>query len=160
MEFNKVITLLGITLALTGCTVAPKNPDIYTQEPPLPANIERGDFPPSEPIEDKPAAKRQRTPEEIERAAARRQARLLQQQEEAQHAAVLESTSPTNPPQQVTNLNWQPNEGHLIRGNELIGGLQRDIGRKPSATEMQSRLQSHMGLSATQAQKVIAALGY
>lgn len=61
----------------------------------------------------------------------------------------------TLPPQQ----DWQPNEALLIRGNELITGLQRDIGRKPNLTEMQQRLQTHMGLSAPQAQQVIAVLG-
>ncbi len=55
--------------------------------------------------------------------------------------------------------NWQPNEALLIRSNELIAGLQRDIGRKPNNTEMQQRLQTHMGLSAAQAQQVITVLG-
>ncbi len=55
--------------------------------------------------------------------------------------------------------NWTPNEVHLIRGNELISGLQRDIGRKPTQVEMQQRLQTHMGLSAPQAERVIATLG-
>lgn len=55
--------------------------------------------------------------------------------------------------------NWIPNEVHLIRGNELISGLQRDIGRKPTLLEMQQRLQTHMGLSAPQANQVIATLG-
>lgn len=54
--------------------------------------------------------------------------------------------------------NWQPNEVHLIRGTELINGLQRDLGRKPNAIEMQQRLQSHMGLSDLQAQQVISHL--
>lgn len=55
--------------------------------------------------------------------------------------------------------NWTPNEVHLIRGNELISGLQRDIGRKPTLSEMQQRLQTHLGLSASQANQVIATLG-
>jgi hypothetical protein len=55
--------------------------------------------------------------------------------------------------------NWIPDEVHLIRGNELISGLQRDIGRKPTTLEMQQRLQTHMGLSALQADKVITTLG-
>lgn len=55
--------------------------------------------------------------------------------------------------------NWQPNEALLIRSNELIYGLQKELGKKPSTGEMQKRLQSHMGLSAMQAQQVIAALG-
>lgn len=55
--------------------------------------------------------------------------------------------------------NWQPNEVQLIRGNEIITGLQREIGRKPAAKEMQQRLQSHLGLSESQAQQVISSLG-
>lgn len=54
---------------------------------------------------------------------------------------------------------WMPNEVHLIRGNEIIEGLQRDIGRKPTLMEMQQRLQTHMGLSAPQADQIIATLG-
>lgn len=54
---------------------------------------------------------------------------------------------------------WQPNEALLIRSNELLFGLQKELGKKPTVAEMQKRLQSHMGLTATQAQVVIAALG-
>jgi len=53
---------------------------------------------------------------------------------------------------------WQPNEAQIARGNELIGGLRSEINRDPTEYEMQKRLQSHMGLSANQAKKVIAAL--
>lgn len=70
--------------------------------------------------------------------------------------------TPTAPPVQTVAApknNWIPNEVHLIRGNELISGLQRDIGRKPTPLEMQQRLQTHMGLSASQANQVIATLG-
>lgn len=55
--------------------------------------------------------------------------------------------------------NWQPNEVHLIRANELITGLQCEIGRKPNKTEMLQRLKSHMGLSIPQAEQVISNLG-
>lgn len=58
-----------------------------------------------------------------------------------------------------TLSNWQPNEALIIRGHELITALQRDIGRKPNASEMQQRLQTHMGLSAAQAQQLIVTLG-
>ena len=54
--------------------------------------------------------------------------------------------------------NWQPNEVHLIRANELITGLQREIGRRPNKTEMLQRLKSHMGLSIPQAEQVISDL--
>lgn len=53
---------------------------------------------------------------------------------------------------------WQPNEVHLIRGNELISGLQRELGRKPNIDEMRKRVQSHMGLSAAQAQNLVEVL--
>lgn len=58
-----------------------------------------------------------------------------------------------------TLSNWQPNEALIIRGHELITALQRDIGRKPNVSEMQQRLQTHMGLSAAQAQQLIVTLG-
>ncbi len=54
---------------------------------------------------------------------------------------------------------WQPNEALIIRGKQLIIGLQRDIGREPNVGEMQQRLQTHMGLSLAQAQKLMAELG-
>lgn len=60
---------------------------------------------------------------------------------------------------QPAPTNWQPNEALLIRGNELLNGLQKEQGKKPSIAEMQKRLQSHMGLSAAQAMQVITALG-
>lgn len=66
---------------------------------------------------------------------------------------------PTDATPQVVDL-WQPNEAQLARGNELILGLQEEIHRNPTAHEMQKRLQTHMGLSPTQAQKVVAALGH
>lgn len=66
-------------------------------------------------------------------------------------------TEPVNAPTPVIS-NWKPNEVHLIRGAELINGLQRDLARKPNVAEMQQRLQSHMGLSESQAQQVISHL--
>ncbi len=75
-------------------------------------------------------------------------------------AAATEVPATTPPPAieikpQARELSsWQPNEGHLIRGNELISGLQREIGRKPTTAEMRARLKSHMGLSAAQAEKL------
>jgi hypothetical protein len=67
-------------------------------------------------------------------------------------------TAPTTTTAPIAS-NWKPNEILLLRGNELIAGLQKEIGHKPSAEEMQKRLQSHMGLNAEQAQGVIASLG-
>lgn len=61
--------------------------------------------------------------------------------------------------QALSSNNWQPNEALLIRGTELIHGLQRELGKKPSPNEMQQRLQSHMGLSNTQAQILLSTLG-
>ena len=55
--------------------------------------------------------------------------------------------------------NWQPNEVVIMRGGELIKGLKRELGRQPSESEMQTRLQTHMGLSAIQAKVVIEKLG-
>ncbi|HSX21104.1 MAG TPA: hypothetical protein VLG38_08305 [Gammaproteobacteria bacterium] len=57
------------------------------------------------------------------------------------------------------SANWQPNEALIIRGRELLTGLQKEIGKKPSITEMQKRLKTHMGLSAEQSQQLIAILG-
>lgn len=53
---------------------------------------------------------------------------------------------------------WQPNEAQIARGQDLIDGLCEEISHAPSIQEIERRLQSHMGLSKTQAQKVIAAL--
>lgn len=63
------------------------------------------------------------------------------------------------PPKSTLKSDWVPNEVHLIRGNELIKGLQKDLARQPTLSEMQQRLQTHMGLSAPQADQVIATLG-
>lgn len=65
-------------------------------------------------------------------------------------------------PEQIARpapTNWQPNEALIIRGNELLSGLQREIGKKPTVNEMQKRLQTHMGLSAPQAQQLLGVLG-
>lgn len=53
---------------------------------------------------------------------------------------------------------WQPNEAQIARGQDLIDGLCEEINHAPSMQEIERRLQTHMGLSKTQAQKVIAAL--
>ena len=48
MERSKIfnLTIIGVMGAcLGGCMIAPKNPEVYSQEPALPVNIERGDFP-------------------------------------------------------------------------------------------------------------------
>lgn len=71
--------------------------------------------------------------------------------------AMLDLPKNATPP--VVDL-WQPNEAQLARGSELILGLQEEYKRSPTAHEMQKRLQTHMGLSPTQAQKVIVALGH
>ncbi len=72
-------------------------------------------------------------------------------------------TTPVTPEPSALSTNvasqWQPNEALLIRSTELIAGLQRELGKKPSPTEMQQRLQTHMGLTATQAQTVISVIG-
>jgi hypothetical protein len=57
------------------------------------------------------------------------------------------------------NNHWQPNEVLVMRGAELIKGLQRELGRQPTDSEKQNRLQTHMGISGLQAQKVIERLG-
>ena len=59
----------------------------------------------------------------------------------------------------VATSNWQPNEALLIRSNELISGLHKELGKKPTTAQMQQRLQTHMGLNPVQAQTIIAALG-
>lgn len=77
-------------------------------------------------------------------------------------AEIISPAPQLAPPQQVAQpapANWQPNEALLIRGNELLNGLQKEQGKKPSIAEMQKRLQSHMGLSAAQAMQLITALG-
>lgn len=60
-------------------------------------------------------------------------------------------------PSTVIDL-WQPNEAQIARGQDLIDGLHEEIGHNPSFHEIERILQTHMGLSKTQAQKVIAAL--
>jgi len=59
----------------------------------------------------------------------------------------------------VTNDNWQPNEGQIVRAGELVMNLQRELGRQPSASEMQHKLQGSMGLSTLQSNKILDDLG-
>ncbi len=63
----------------------------------------------------------------------------------------------TSPQAPVIDL-LQPNEAQIARGQDLIDGLHEEIGHHPSFHEIERRLQTHMGLSKTQAQKVISAL--
>jgi hypothetical protein len=101
---------------------------------------------------------------------ARRQAARAQEQRDIEEATrrSMETYNQEQAARQVANAaapaaaanhNWQPNEGQLVRGGELVMGLQREIGRQPSSGEMQNRLQSHMGLSSAQATKVLEELG-
>lgn len=76
-----------------------------------------------------------------------------------QQSLVIDNTPKEAPVVHVLN-NWKPNEAQMIRGNELIAGLQKDIGRKPNSDEMQQRLKTHMGLSDAQSQQLITLLGY
>lgn len=54
---------------------------------------------------------------------------------------------------------WEPNEGHLVRAGELVMDLKRDLGRAPTVGEMQNYLQANMGLSSSEANKVLEELG-
>ncbi len=53
---------------------------------------------------------------------------------------------------------WQPNEALLFRGMEILSGLQQEVGTAPSTDAMLQRLQTHMGLSADHASKLIIAI--
>ena len=53
----------------------------------------------------------------------------------------------------------EPNEGQLVRGGEVVMSLQRRLGRTPLLGEMQSELQSSMGISPRQARQIIESLG-
>lgn len=84
-----------------------------------------------------------------------RRAKLTVQESTGNENPVLATTTmPENP---AVN-HWEPNEAHLFRGGELVNGLRKELGRQPSTAEMQKLLQTHMGLSPTQAQKLLAAL--
>lgn len=68
----------------------------------------------------------------------------------------ISSHKNTNQPP-VVDL-WQPNEAQIARGQDLLEDLREEINHSPSTSEMERRLQTYMGLSNTQAQKIIAAL--
>lgn len=65
------------------------------------------------------------------------------------------------PPINPINLqdDWHPNEALIIRGSELLIGLQKELGTKPDDLQKQQRLQSHMGLTSSQATKLILEIG-
>jgi hypothetical protein len=52
----------------------------------------------------------------------------------------------------------EPNEGELVRGGAIIMDLQRSLGRKPTVSEMQSKLSSSMGVTSAKAGKIIEGL--
>ena len=55
---------------------------------------------------------------------------------------------------------WKPSEGELVRAGDLVMGLKNDKGGSiPTHGEMQSHLQSSMGLSGQQADKFLGKLG-
>ena len=58
-----------------------------------------------------------------------------------------------------STASWNPNEGQLVEAGRLVMDLQREIGRLPNAGEMESRLQSQMHLSRSQAHKILDELG-
>lgn len=92
-----------------------------------------------------------------------------QTQLSAKPQAETTATAPKNPipapttvqqeQQQEVATTWQPNEALLIRGTELLLGLQSELGKKPSMLQMQNRLQTHMGLNTAQANQLIAHVG-
>lgn len=154
MQVKFMIILVAATVALAGCN--------HNQSVPA-ANVE--------PIET-PIV----TPTPVEPATTRPTVRKIKRQPSTTQteASIAPESAPTQelvPTQTVTTpevkrpvvqskiSNWQPNEASLFRGKELINGLQRELGRQPNQAEMQKRLQTHMGLSAVQANKLVAALG-
>ncbi len=54
---------------------------------------------------------------------------------------------------------WHPLEGHLVRAGDLVMDLKRKMGKDPSHREMLTHIQSNMGLTAAQAEKVLEELG-
>ena len=150
MQGNSVFLILATALALSGC--ASTNPEATSttadtnmqdsMSPPAATEI-----PPESSIDPAPTTKPRRR--------ARATDTTIPGTPGTPEAAASQTT------EQLSNAvsKWQPNEGHILRGNELMIGLQREIGRQPTVTEMQNRLRTHMGLSAAQAQKLIATLG-
>lgn len=65
------------------------------------------------------------------------------------------SASPSSDPV----CEWHPLEGHLVRAGDLVMDLKRKLARDPSHTEMRNHIQSTMGLSTLQAEKVLEELG-
>jgi len=146
MQIRTVALLLAGSLMLIGCNAAKQSNTPETNA--LPNSVQ-------EPLAEQAAIVE---PEKIRKP---RRAKLAPTDPTMQSLTTIEgSLTNTQPTVAVETHNaWQPNEAHLARGSELIMGLQRDIGRQPSRTEMQNRLQTHMGLSSLQAQKLISALG-
>lgn len=141
MRFQNSVILLAITSALSGCSGSQTN--IIEEQ--RKADAENTQIPITE----------EAVPPEPEKPKKIRRSKIN---------PTDPSTGTPNAPEAPavgpdTSSNWQPNEAHLARGGELIMGLQRDMGKQPSMSDMQSRLQTHMGLSSTQAQKLISALG-
>jgi len=121
---------------------------------------------------------RQPSSEDVAIAEAKRQSLITHQQEEARRQQlraqeqrdIAEATrrsmetynaeqAARNQASQGTHNDWQPNEGQIVRAGELVMSLQRELGRQPSASEMNTKLQSSMGLSRAQSAKVIDELG-
>jgi len=149
MQFQNSVILLAITSVLTGCTGSQSS--IIAEQ--------RADQENS--MQQTPIVEEAITPEP-EKPKKIRRPKVLPTDQPTATPGAQEAPVTTNQPAAVipdTSSTWQPNEAHLARGGELILGLQHDMGKQPSVNDMQSRLQTHMGLSSAQAQKLITTLG-
>ncbi|MGV8948707.1 MAG: hypothetical protein ACOH2E_04995 [Candidatus Paracaedibacter sp.] len=70
------------------------------------------------------------------------------------------SSQPVVPPPVVAVPEWEPNSGHHVRAGELVMDLKRSKnGVSPTHDEMNHHLIAKMGITATQAEKILEELG-
>lgn len=150
VKISSGLILLGLTATLLGCS----NGKVQT------ANISE-----SQPDLAQATASTPATPSSTQLQQTQQPQQLQQLQQPQQHVAKVLKTPEAQrsvelakgDKPKVVDL-WQPNEAQLARGDELILGLREEIKREPTLHEMEKRLQTHMGLSPSQAHKVILSL--
>ena len=160
MRNTAIFYLLTTSLVLSGCATTVETTDEYL----APANeaVTDGNWNNRTEYQHYEAKKEQKKTDQNH---AEQQERKESQNKQTNTETTRKKLYPTKPPMysatpSPTVSNWQPNEGHLMRGKELIKGLQRALGRQATAEEMQKRLQSHMGISSTQAMIILHKLGF
>lgn len=82
-------------------------------------------------------------------------------QQEAAASQAAPSQSAIQPaPVAIPVPEWEPNSGHLVRAGELVMALKNSKGGvSPTHAEMANHLQTNMGVTASQAEKILEELG-